>query len=107
MNFFIQLQESKPIKFTVFRKTYPIVYNKSTTPFGPSWTIIITTDNRSKGAETCRKLVTDNYEFIDKHFLLYKSQQDTHVTEFILSDNCFGRYYATHSTLKPVPTLPR
>jgi hypothetical protein len=28
--------------------------------------------------------------------LLYKSQQDTHVTEFILSDNCsacFGRYY--------------
>jgi len=61
------------------------------------------------------------------HFLkiiLYKSQQDAHVTELILSDNCstyFGRYYqpssgaqttvtgvyATHSTLKTVPTLPR
>jgi hypothetical protein len=72
--------------------------------------------------------------------LLYKSQQDAHVTEFILSDSCytcFGRYYhpssraqttattasgnrytvllsaaigeayATHNTLKPVPTLPR
>jgi len=28
--------------------------------------------------------------------LVYKSQQDTHVTEFILSDNfctCFGRHY--------------
>ena len=28
--------------------------------------------------------------------LLYKSQQDAHVTDFILSDNCstcFGRYY--------------
>ena len=28
--------------------------------------------------------------------LLYKFQQDAHVTEFILSDNCstcFGRYY--------------
>jgi len=28
--------------------------------------------------------------------LVYKSQQDAHVTEFILSDNCstcFGRYY--------------
>jgi hypothetical protein len=31
-----------------------------------------------------------------RKILLYKSQQDTHVTEFILSDNCstcFGRYY--------------
>jgi len=31
-----------------------------------------------------------------KNILLYKSQQDVHVTEFILSDNCstcFGRYY--------------
>ena len=30
------------------------------------------------------------------NILLYKSQQDAHVTEFILSDNCstcFGRYY--------------
>jgi hypothetical protein len=30
------------------------------------------------------------------HILLYKSQQDAQVTEFILSDNCctcFGRYY--------------
>jgi len=30
------------------------------------------------------------------NILLYKSQQDTHVTEFILSDNCsicFGRHY--------------
>ena len=29
-------------------------------------------------------------------YLLYKSQQDAHVTGFILSDNCstcFGRYY--------------
>jgi len=85
------------------------------------------------------------------NILLYKSQQDAHVTEFILSascSTCFGRYYhpssgvqttvstasgichtvtatcryrgrvgidlsvlwvayATHSTLKPVPTLPR
>ena len=30
------------------------------------------------------------------NILLYKSQQHTHVTEFILSENCskfFGRYY--------------
>ena len=30
------------------------------------------------------------------NILLYKTQQDAHVTEFILSDNCstcFGRYY--------------
>ena len=30
------------------------------------------------------------------NILLYKSQQDAHVTEFILSNNCstcFGRYY--------------
>jgi hypothetical protein len=30
------------------------------------------------------------------NLLLYKSQQDAHFTEFILSDNCstcFGRYY--------------
>jgi hypothetical protein len=30
------------------------------------------------------------------NILLYKSQQDAHVTEFILSDDCstcFGRYY--------------
>jgi hypothetical protein len=30
------------------------------------------------------------------HILLHKSQQDAHITEFILSDNCstcFGRYY--------------
>ena len=83
--------------------------------------------------------------------LIHKYQQNAHVTEFILSDNCstcFGRHhhpssgahtivstasgichtvtaicrchgkagtglsvlwvaYATHNTLKPVPTLPR
>jgi hypothetical protein len=27
------------------------------------------------------------------NILVYKSQQDAHVTEFILSDNCFGRCY--------------
>jgi len=33
-------------------------------------------------------------------FLLYKSQQDAHITEFILSDNCstcFGRHYHASS----------
>jgi len=37
---------------------------------------------------------TDNNR--KQHILIYKSQQHTHVTEFILSDNCstsFGRYY--------------
>ena len=32
----------------------------------------------------------------DNSILVYKSQQDAHVTEFILSDNCstcFGRHY--------------
>ena len=67
MNFFIQLHESNPIKFTVFKETHPIVYNKSTTPFGPSWAIKITPDNRSKCAKTCRRLIIDNYGFIDKH----------------------------------------
>jgi len=38
---------------------------------------------------------------IHNFILVYKSQQDAHVTEFILSDN------ATHSTLKLVPTLPQ
>ena len=34
------------------------------------------------------------------NILLYKSQQDAHVTEFILSDNCstcFGHYYDPYS----------
>ena len=34
------------------------------------------------------------------NILIYKSQQDAHVTEFILSDNystCFGRYYLPSS----------
>jgi len=33
---------------------------------------------------------------INVNLLIYKSQQDAHVTEFILPDNCstyFGRYY--------------
>jgi hypothetical protein len=33
---------------------------------------------------------------ISNNILIYKSQQDAHVTEFILSDNwstCFGCYY--------------
>jgi hypothetical protein len=37
------------------------------------------------------------YGFLHRNnILLHKFQQDTHVTEFILSDNCstcFGRYY--------------
>ena len=50
------------------------------------------------------------------HILLYKSQQDAHVTELILSDNCstvgtnlsvLWVAYATHNTLKSVPTIPR
>jgi hypothetical protein len=76
------------------------------------------------------------------NILLHKSQQDAHVTEFILSDNCSTCFehhhhpssgaqttvttasgncytillsvavveeyqYATHNTLKSVPTLPR
>jgi len=41
------------------------------------------------------------------NILLYKFQQDAHVTEFILSDSCSTDQYATHNTLKSVPTLPR
>jgi len=66
------------------------------------------------------------------NFLIYKSQQDAHVTEFILSDNCSTCFehhyhpssgaeseliwvccgwridqYANHNTLKSVPPLPR
>jgi hypothetical protein len=42
------------------------------------------------------------------NILLYKSQQDAHVTEFILSDNCptcFGRYcYPSSEAQTPVTT---
>ena len=43
-----------------------------------------------------RKRGTGNNRKICRYILVYKSQQDTHVTEFILSDNCctcFGRHY--------------
>jgi hypothetical protein len=39
--------------------------------------------------------------------LLYKSQQDAHVTEFILSDSfstCFGRYYHPSSGVQTTVT---
>jgi len=40
------------------------------------------------------------------NILIYKSQQDAHVTEFILSDNCstcFGRHY--HPSSGPQTTV--
>jgi hypothetical protein len=44
--------------------------------------------------------------------LVYKSQQDAHVTEFILSDNfstCFVCHYhpSSEAQIKLAPTLPR
>jgi len=41
------------------------------------------------------------------NILLYKSQQDAHVTEFILYDNCpicFGRYYHPSSEAQTTVT---
>ena len=41
------------------------------------------------------------------NILLYKSQQDAHVTEFILSNNCstcFGRYYHPSSEAQTTVT---
>ena len=41
------------------------------------------------------------------NILQYKSQQDAHVTEFILSDNCstcFGRYYHPYSKAQTTVT---
>jgi hypothetical protein len=44
---------------------------------------------------------------ISDTLLLYKSQQDAHITEFILSDNCstcFGRYYHSSSEAQTTVT---
>ena len=41
------------------------------------------------------------------NILLYKSQQDAHVTEFILSENCstcFGHYYHPSSGAQAIVT---
>ena len=55
----------------------------------------------------CRE-VTNNLIKVEQAILLYKSQQNAHVTEFILSDSCstcFGRYYHPSSgTLTSVTT---
>jgi hypothetical protein len=41
------------------------------------------------------------------YIVLFKSQQDAHVTEFIISDNCstfFGRYYHPFSGVQTTVT---
>jgi hypothetical protein len=49
---------------------------------------------------------TDNNR--KQHILIYNSQQDAHVTEFNLSDNCstcFGRYYHPFSGAQRIVTI--
>jgi len=48
-----------------------------------------------KKIETCRS-ISELYFKVCINILVYKSQQDAQVTEFILADNCstcFGRHY--------------
>ena len=71
INFFFLITRIKTHKTHCFRETHQIVYNKSTTLFGPSWAIIMTPDNRSQCAETCRRLTIDNQGFIDEQSIFF------------------------------------
>jgi len=84
INFFFLITRIKTHKTHCFRETHQIVYNKSTTLFGPSWAIIMTPDNRSQCAETCRRLTIDNQGFIDEQCIFFYVLLTVHLSIILL-----------------------